>query len=741
MDYVKEYKSFVNSQYLSEGVRMTVGIALPAIILNYFDLLSVGIVVALGAMSVAITDNAGPVVHRKNGMSACVIIIFIVSLLTGLAAPHAFWLAVLIVVSCFIFSMISVFGNRANSIGVSALLIMILNIDRIHVGWDVVVNALYILAGGAWYMLLSLLLYRIRPYRLVQQALGECIQSTADYLRVRASFYEKEVDYEETYQRMLQQQVTVHEKQNLVRELLFKTRSIIRESTNTGRMLVMIFVDMVDLFERAMTSYQDYKALHNYFGEFDILEKYHSLIIELCNELDEIGIAIKSGKPSEESELLQQHVKDVHDYFETFRDAHRNAENVDGFISLRHILNSLEDIAARIHTLHLYSTYDKKLVKEFSRPVDYDKFISHQPIEIKLLWDNFSLQSNYFRHALRVSIATLAGYIISMFFPLGHSYWILLTIIVILKPAYSLTRRRNYERLIGTIGGAIIGFLILYFIKDVHVLFAIMLLLMVGTYSLIRTKYMYSIIFMTPYILVLFHLLSSTNFENILSDRVIDTVIGSAIAFIANLLILPAWEHEQIKSYMQKIITENKNYFVDISQAFIDKPVATTQYKLSRKNAFVALANLSDAFTRMLAEPKSKQKNARAMHQFVVLNTMLTSHIATLSYYVKNFAQQYRSNDFVPAVDATVLNLDEANAIISAGISEEKQKDEKQRNNIVDKKVQKLLLQRRNELQQGITESDTRKTLSEFKPIADQFNFIVNISGDLKRVSEELTKE
>ncbi len=41
-----------------------------------------------------------------------------------------------------------------------------------------------------------------------------------------------------------------------------------------------------------------------------------------------------------------------------------------------------------------------------------------------------------------------------------------------------------------------------------------------------------------------------------------------------------------------------------------DKPCLSTQYKLSRKEAYVALANISDALNRMTAEPKSKQKNA-----------------------------------------------------------------------------------------------------------------------------------
>ncbi|MBL0355380.1 MAG: hypothetical protein IPP72_00145 [Chitinophagaceae bacterium] len=108
----------------------------------------------------------------------------------------------------------------------------------------------------------------------------------------------KEVDYNDTYQRMLEQQVAVHEKQHLVRELLFKSRNVIKESTVTGRTLVMVFTDIVDLFERTMSSYNDYRAMHTAFGEGDILEQYRQLVLELSNELDEIGIAVKSGHTS-----------------------------------------------------------------------------------------------------------------------------------------------------------------------------------------------------------------------------------------------------------------------------------------------------------------------------------------------------------------------------------------------------------------------------------------------------------
>jgi uncharacterized membrane protein (TIGR01666 family) len=732
MDYIKEYKSFINSHYLSQGVRMTVGIVLPALIFNYFGLLAEGVVVSLGAMSVSLTDNPGPVHHRKNGMIACIIINTLMAILTGFAAPHPFLLGLLILIACFVFSMIGVFGTRANSVGVSALLIMVLNIDRQHEGWNVMINAGYILAGSIWYMLLSLLLYTFRPYKLAQQALGDCINETAGYLRVRASFYEKEVDYENTYQRMMEQQVAVHEKQNLVRELLFKSRNIIKESTITGRTLLMMFTDVVDLFERTMSSYNDYKAMHDTFSEDDILEQYRQLILELSNELDEIGIAVKSGEASEETGLLATHINKTKTWFETFRDKNLTAENLDSFISMRHILNSIEDIAGRIHTLHLYTTYDKTITAKIAKPDDYDQFITHEPVDLNLLRDNLSFESNNFRHAIRISVATLLGYIISLFFPVGHSYWILLTIIVILKPAYSLTKKRNYERLTGTILGAMIGLLILYFIKDSDVLFVIMLVLMIGTYSLIRTNYMISVIFMTPYILLMFHLLSNASLKTIITDRITDTAIGSVIAFLANLILLPAWEHEKISNYMLQAIRSNKNYFRDVANAFTGNPVTNTIYKVSRKNAFVALANLSEAFNRMLSEPKSKQKNSAALHQFVVLNHMLTSHIASLAYYVRPLAEKYASPEFTPLISNAVNKLEDAEKIISETPAEKAAPETLSKNN-VQQRLQQLMEKRRAELKEGTTESETKKQLSEFKPLADQFNFIDNIATDIRK--------
>jgi uncharacterized membrane protein (TIGR01666 family) len=741
MDYLKEYKSFISSHYLSDGVRITFGIAVPSIVLSYFNNISAGIIVSVGAMCVSIADSPGPIHHRRNGMNICNLIVFIISLIIGLAAHIPVLLGALIFIFCFTFSMIGVYGSRATSIGISALLVMVLSIDRKNQGWEIVINSLYILAGGSWYTILSLLLYSFRPYKLAQQALGDCIQSTADYLRTKAFFYGKQPDYDKNYQQLLDQQIAIHEKQNLVRELLFKSRNLAKESTNIGRILVMIFLDIVDLFEVVMTSHQDYKALHHFFGDDEILQKYQGILFTIAGELDDVGIAIKSGKKSEASSQLRTQIKELQEYFIQFRDKKRTAENVEGFISLRQILESIQDIADRLYTLHSYTNYDEVSAKNFSRDLDYDKFITHQDIDSKLLKDNLSLKSNIFRHSLRVSIATIAGYIISKFFPFGHSYWILLTIIVILKPAYSLTKKRNYERLIGTLAGALIGLIILYFVNNRDILFAIMLLFMIATYSFLRTRYLISVLFMTPYILLLFHFLNPHDFKTVITDRLIDTGIGSGIAFLANIFIFPAWEHEQVAGYMITMLQDNCKYFTDIAGVFSGKKITFDQYKLSRKNAFVSLANLSDAFNRMMNEPKTKQKNIQHLNQFVVSNHMLTSHIATLAYYAKPLEKERITADYSSFINATVTRINNAKAILEHEPVVSENAINKEELRTLNEKVSVLTEQRKTELNQGITESETRKKLSALKPIADQFNFIIKIATDLEKLSANLQTE
>lgn len=133
---------------------------------------------------------------------------------------------------------------------------------------------------------------------------------------------------------------------------------------------------------------------------------------------------------------------------------------------------------------------------------------------------------------------------------------------------------------------------------------------------------------MTPYVLLLFSFLGV---NNIVEERISDTIIGSIIAFIASYLIFPSWEFEVIRENMKNVICANMNFLLKIADSLSGRNVDTIEYKLARKDVFVKSGNLSAAFERMTSEPKSKQKNIKEIHKFVVLNHILTSYIATVA--------------------------------------------------------------------------------------------------------------
>lgn len=743
MDYIKTYKSFINSQYLSEGIRITTGVLIPALLLSCFDLLSTGIVVSIGALFVSASDSPGPIHHRRNGMAICLAAIFIISLLTGFAASSSVMLIILLTVAGFFFSMISVFGARAGSIGTAAMIVLTLSMDpRLNLSTpaDIIQHSLWMASGGLWYMCFSMLLYNFRPYRLAQQALGDLIQETAQYLLLRAQLYKKDVDYESTFKQLLQQQAVVQNKQNELTELLFKTRSFVKDSTPTGRTLMMIHLDVADIFERIMMSHQKYSLLHEYFDETDILNDFNQLAIILGNELDEVGIAVKSGDSSTARTDLPDFIAKTKEKLDNLRTTYLKADNIEGFISLRRILENIQDLAERFYTLHKYTSYDKSIQQRSFKKAEYEKMVSTQQITPDLLIDNLTLKSDIFRHSLRVSIALFVGYVTALFFNIGHSYWILLTIIVILKPAFSLTKKRNGSRLAGTFGGVLIGIAILSVIHNNTVLFVLLMVLMAASYTFIRTNYFVAVLLMTPYLILFYHLMHPNDFIVLLKDRLIDTVIGSAIAFVASTFLFPSWEREKLNPAMISMLSEARDYFSVVSEAFNKEKINKYEQQIARKNALVALANLSDGFNRMLSEPKSQQKGVETLHQFVVLNHMLTSYIATLSHYIQTQSLPYNAEEFIKVAgeiqqyfNHAITNL-ESKETIDAVINKEQLRK-------LNEQANQLLQKRKQELQQGLLETSTRKLLLDVKSIVDQFNLIYNVVVDLNKITQTLKIE
>ncbi|PYF76958.1 FUSC family protein [Pedobacter nutrimenti] len=656
---IRTIHDFLLSTYFADGLRITFGVLCPSLILAQFGMLKFGMTLSLGALCASVVDTPGPIVHRRNAMLITTGLITLLSVLVGLTNKNVYFTGFFLFVCSFVFSMFFLYGTRAAAIGTATLLIIVLSIDDIRPWSEVLRYGSLVLAGSLWYTILSYSIYRLRPYRVVQQTLSDSIYEVAAFLRAKAKFYHENIDYDDHYAELLQLQVQVHEKQDAVREVLFKTREIVRESTPEGRFLLLVFVDMVDLFEQVMSTYYNYKRLHEQFDASGILTHYEKVINRIADELDEIAFSLKTGGTPRLPTQLISEVDSLRSSILKLES--NNADglyNTLGIVALKNIEVNIENILGRVKTINSY--FNKKEKKNLkSREIDIEKFITRQSVDIKLLLENLTFSSSTFRHSLRVAIVMIIGFIVSKSIASSHSYWILLTILVISKPGFSLTKQRNYQRIIGTVVGALIGMAILSFVKDRHALFAILLVCMVACYSFQRKNYVVSVLFMTPYILVLFDFLGMGSLS-VASERILDTFIGSGIAIIASYFLFPNWEHEKLKEAMIDTLKANAVYFEQVTLLYFDKTQSLTSYKVARKEVYVTSANLASLFQRMFSEPKSKQILMKEMHQFTALNHLLSSYVATLSLYNKEHAFSVKNfSDLKPLVNNTLylINL------------------------------------------------------------------------------------
>ena len=618
----RQVSYFLSSQYFSDGLRITASILLPSLLLAQFGQLATGMTLSIGAMSVSLSDAPGPVQHQRNGMAATVLIGSVVTLVTGFARMNDIILGLEIGLFGFFFSMFSVYNNRATSVGTAALLIMVLMLDRPFDAPGVVRESGLILAGGTWYMLVSLLTSRLRPYRPAQQALGQCIHEIAKLLTIKADFYATHTRLDDDYRRLVAQQVVVSEQQDAVRELLFKSRQFMAESDNTSRLLVLTFSNVMDLYEQIVALYYDYAVIRERFGQSDgsVLATIAQLMRQVADELDHLGLAIQSIVPTRPPLDLAPSLARLKRQIDALPDSDGST------LVLKKVLVNLRNLGQRVAAIQANLTTPIDTVP--GEAPEYGRFVSHQTINYESFRDNLTLDSSAFRHSVRVALALLLGFVLTKFLPYAqYSYWVLLTILVILKPAFSLTKQRNQERIIGTFVGGVIGVLILTFIPNQTVHFVLLILFMIGTYSAQRVNYIVMVMCLTPFVLIVFSFLG-IGYLSVAGERLLDTLLGGLIAVAAGYGLFPNWESHQIGNAMRDALRANIGYVQLLLDGLSGRRVSVINYKLARKEVYVTSANLTAAFQRMVSEPKHKQRNEKAVYEFVVLNYILSANVA-----------------------------------------------------------------------------------------------------------------
>lgn len=656
-------RKFTDNSHLGDSLKITISAVVPFLILMPYKEFNWAFAAAIGAMLTAPVDIPSNIKDKTVGLLVGAFTVPAVTLTLSLTHGHWYFYPIFVFI-LFSLSMISVYGHRANMLSFTGLLAASLGLAHDYTGTALWMHCLMLLLGGLLYLVVAVIFYYARPRRYAVLQTSECMDLTADYLKHRAKLWDKEANTEKITEEQLNIQVQLNEVHENLREYLVRNKANTGNSSNNRRLLVA-FSSLVEILEIAVSTSFEHKKLHKLFEErLDIITDYQQLAYHFADTIEDIGTTLNMGSKYTPKHDLTSEFTNLQAKLSEFVKSDNSSDMMEAVLMFSNVLHYAENQIIKIHTLEKTLTEKAFSMDVENKFKDLEKFLTPVHYRWETLRENLNFTSTIFRHATRLTITILVGLIISNIFNLLNGYWILLTIVVIMRPGFGLTKQRSFERVIGTVLGGLLAFGLLYVIDNVTVIAYITVITMIIGYWFSHTDYKVGVTFITMYVVLIYGILTP-NFMDLLIFRVIDTLIGALLAFGANYLLWPSWEFLNINTHLSKSLQANREYVKEITLYYNEKGEVTLPYKIARKYAFIEIGNLMASFQRMIQEPKSKQKFRTELYELAVLNHTFLSTAASIGIYVQSRTTTKASEAFNIVMDYIDNNLKQTIDLLS----------------------------------------------------------------------------
>lgn len=720
------YKSFV----LTSSILISLGISWQ------LERPDIGMGLIIGMFVCAPADIPGSRRHRIIGLLAANLLAVITTLCLNLSFVNQWLLTVTLVLLVFHISIISVYGFRASLVSLAGLLAIVLSFAHPQTDTDIFIHAGMIGLGGLWYLLFSELSHLVTYKNHTAQLMAECTSLTAQYLNIKRNITFGDEDPKELHHQLFELQTLLNEKHEVLREILLTSRRNFGHS-NFSRRQMLIFIELIDILELAIANLANSSNTNKIFQkDTSGLQTFANLASEIAAQLDYLSKVIGDKKPLKKSSSLYVLLEQARKSITTFRNKDNSEETRVAVLFLQNHYDYFYRIVQKIDVIEnvLQNLYSKDQV--WLRGKYSSKFITQQDYDWKTLTENLNFKSPIFKHSLRLTITVLVGFAVGATFPFQNSYWILLTIIVIMRPGYSLTKQRSKHRIYGTLIGAAIAVVVVFITQNAYVYGVLATITFLLAFALVQKNYKSSAIFITLSIVFIYAIIKP-DVLNVIQFRVLDTLTGAALAIIANIFLWPSWESLSINEFIRETIEANKLYLKEIDAYYHHKNNTDPQYKLSRKRAFLAIGNLNAAFQRMAQEPKSKQHNLAKVYEIVSLNHTFLSLAAALGTFMRNHKTTEASLHFETYIAGICSNMEIAMSDVDRQDPAETGDDIElmEAQKYMEDKYLQLLEEIAPVNSENKTELDINPEIQEVNFISEQLKWLYSISENIKKVT------
>ncbi|MBU6960062.1 TIGR01666 family membrane protein [Pseudomonas sp. CVAP len=581
----------------------------------------------LGIIASALAETDDSWQGRLNALAVTLVCFSVAAFSVELLFPYPYIFVFALALASFGLTMLGALGERYGAIASATLILSVYTMIGVDQRGGAVTDfwhePVLLVAGAAWYGLLSVLWQALFSNQPVQQSLARLFRELGFYLKLKSSLFEpiRQMDVEARRLELAQQNGRVVAALNAAKEIILHRVGNGRPGSKVSRYLKLYFLAQ-DIHERASSSHYPYNALAEAFFHSDVLFRCQRLLRQQGKACRALAESIQMRQPFVYDDSFAEALSDLHASLEHLR--------IQSNPAWRGLLRSLRALAANLSTLD-------RLLSDASNPDSLadatdSSLLDRSPRNLKDVWTRLRTQltptSLLFRHALRLPLALTIGYgMVHLIHP-SQGYWIILTTLFVCQPNYGATRRKLGQRILGTAIGLTLAWALFDLFPNplVQSCFAIA----AGVVFFINRTTRYTLATAAITLMVLFCFNQVGDGYGLFLPRLLDTLLGGLIAGLAVLLFLPDWQGRRLNKVLANTLTCNSIYLRQIMQQYAVGKRDDLAYRLARRNAHNADAALSTTLANMLMEPGHFRKEADVGFRFLVLSHTLLSYLSGL---------------------------------------------------------------------------------------------------------------
>jgi uncharacterized membrane protein YccC len=612
-------------QHIINGASVGLGVVAVALVSSAIFGFAAGQPATLGAIAASISDLPAPWREKAKTLGFGFALALLSTVAIQLALPWPVAALVMIGLISFVGGLVTGLGRWAVAVGMQAVIPMVFILGFPRETFPAAVRIELLLAGGGVaYIAFALLATVFTDASARRLVTSESIREFSMYMRAVAGVFDPDQELAAAYGATIRQQSMLSEQLQSARSVLLERPG---EKGERMRLAASIGI-LLDALDALVAAQCDVDLIRHTPEAATVLARIGDALRVGSFDLEHLSLELlTTGRPilPPDHQLAIDALK---------REAARaEAEAMDPKARAALVATTWRLVLSLSHIRRLERALsDDETARASIGDVNLAAFIPKRRYAPSALAPHLSLESPVLRFSVRLALAMMAGAVVAQ--SLGderHGNWVLLTIAVVMRAGYGLTKQRRDDRVIGTLIGCVVAAGSVAYLPA-GALVAVQGLAVAVTHSFARLNYRVASSGASVTALVSLHLVQPWVSAPILV-RLADTLIGAAIAHLFNYL-WPRWESSEAPRLASRLQAQ----LAAFAAAALRADVSDHDYRLARKNVIEAIAALSDSAGRMSSEPMAARKGLDEMANLLIAAYSLVAELSAARLAVQTGA-------------------------------------------------------------------------------------------------------